>query len=319
MHPGDTGAKLRTAPQKTEPRRALIAYGCRARGRNKNTGMRKPSALHWNRLPLHCCFAMLLTLPAGAALAADLGATPPASNEAAARSPHDLVLELGVGAKLAPAYDGASEYDVTPWPIVTLHYLWLPGLGEVKSSRPRQGFSFGPSFDFRSERESAEHADLVGLNDIDAAFELGGKFAYTFGVWRPFVAVRYGFGGHEGIVGETGIDVVLRPTENTELTFGPRASFANGEYMRTYFGVTPAESALSGLAAYDPGGGFKSVGLEIGGRYEFTPQWALVGSLEYERLIGDAADSPIVKTGEENQFIAKLGLSYRFGLNLFRR
>ena len=47
--------------------------------------------------------------------------------------------------------------------------------------------------------------------------------------------------------------------------------------MRTYFGVTPTESALSGLSAYNPGGGIKGAGFEVSGRYEFRPQWALVG------------------------------------------
>jgi outer membrane protein len=37
----------------------------------------------------------------------------------------------------------------------------------------------------------------------------------------------------------------------------------------------------------------------------------------YERLIGGAAASPVVKVGNENQITAKLGLSYKFGLKLF--
>lgn len=98
---------------------------------------------------------------------------------------------------------------------------------------------------------------------------------------------------------------------------GPRASFATSEYMRTYFGVTPAESTRSGLGAYSPGGGIKGAGLEVSGRYELTEQWALVGLAYYERLIGDAAASPIVKAGNENQVTAKLGLSYKFRLKLF--
>ena len=61
----------------------------------------------------------------------------------------------------------------------------------------------------------------------------------------------------------------------------------------------------------------KGAGLEVSGRYELTPQWALVGLAYYERLIGGAAASPVVKVGNENQITAKLGLSYKFGLKLF--
>lgn len=233
--------------------------------------------------------------------------------------PHDIVLELGGGGGIKPAYEGAKDYAFSPMVIVALHYLRLPSFGVVKDSRIKnEGLSIGPSFRYVSERKSADHlAQLRGLNDVDSSFELGGKFSYTFDMFRPWVAVRYGF-GHEGIVGEAGLDFVWRPIAPVELTVGPRVSFASGEYMRTYFGVTPIESVQSGLATFTPGSGLKSAGAELGMRYEYTPEWALVGTVAYERLLGDAADSPIVKRGgEENQITAKIGVSYRFGVKLF--
>jgi outer membrane protein len=167
------------------------------------------------------------------------------------------------------------------------------------------------------KRDSDDHPELRGLGNIDAAFELGGRIAYQWSMFRPWLAVRYGLGGHSGIVAETGLDLRFRPSAVTEFTIGPRASFATSEYMRTYFGVSPAESARSGLSAYNPGGGIKGAGVEVTSRYEFTDRWALVGMAYYERLIGDAAASPVVKAGNENQITAKLGLSYKFGLKLF--
>jgi outer membrane protein len=265
-----------------------------------------------------CSLLGLLVLTADIAHAADVATPiPPAVSVQAPSRPYDVVLEIGAGGGLRPAYEGAKDYIFNPAGFFTLHYLWLPGLGEVKDGRPKEGFSFGPSLRYVPKRDSNDYAALHGLNNIDAAFELGGRFAYTFGAFRPWIAVRYGFGGHDGIVGEAGLDMVLRPSAETELTFGPRASFASREYMQTYFGVTPLEAARSGMSAYSAGAGFKGVGAEFIGRYQFTPQWAVIGSVAYERLLGDAAESPIVKVGDENQFTAKLGLSYRFGLKLF--
>jgi outer membrane protein len=129
--------------------------------------------------------------------------------------------------------------------------------------------------------------------------------------------LRKGVAGHDGLVGEAGIDLTFWPTQVTEVSFGPRMSYADAEYMRTYLGVTPAESLASGLPAYAPDGGIKGVGFEVLGRYAFTPQWSLLGSVSYERLVGDAADSPIAQAGSLDQVTARLGLSYRFGLNLF--
>jgi outer membrane protein len=120
------------------------------------------------------------------------------------------------------------------------------------------------------------------------------------------------------LVGEAGLDLTFKPDAVIELGFGPRISYADAAYMQTYLGVTPAESLTSGLPAYEPGGGIKGAGVEFGSRYEFTPQWSLLGTVSYERLVGAAADSPIAQAGSLNQYTARIGLSYRFGLNLFQ-
>lgn len=261
---------------------------------------------------------LLIALPSSAALAADVPAPQPAVPAAAASvRAYDIVMEVGAGGQVRPAYEGAKAYEFGPTGFVTLHQLWLPWFGSVKDGRPKEGWSFGPSFRYLSGRESSEYAQLRGLNDIDAAFEVGAKVSYTFGMFRPSVAIRQGFGGHSGIVGEAAFDAVLYPTAATEFTIGPRVSFANGEYMRTYFSVSPVESASSGLLVYDAGGGIKGMGVELTGRYRFTEQWALASSFGYEKLMGDAKDSPIVRTGDDDQFSAKLGLTYTFGLKLF--
>lgn len=254
---------------------------------------------------------------AEAASAADMPNQQPVSIGAAPARAYDLVVEIGAGGAMRPAYEGAKGHEFNPTGFFTLHYLRLPGIGDVKKERADQGFSIGPSFRYVYKRDSADNPELLGLNNVDAAFELGGRLAYQWSMFRPWLAVRYGLGGHDGIVAETGLDLRFRPTEITEFSVGPRASFATGQYMKTYFGVTPTEAIQSGLSAYNPGGGIKGAGFEVSGRYEFTPQWALVGMAFYERLIGDAADSPIVKLGDENQLTAKLGLSYKFGLKLF--
>jgi len=259
-------------------------------------------------------------LSACPALAADIPPAPAQPVAVVAARPYDIILEVGAGAQVRPAYEGARDYQFDPTGFATLHYLWLPGFGELKSGRKAEGFFIGPSFRYVSKRDSADYPELWGLNNVDAAFELGAKTGYDFSWVRPWVAVRYGLGGHSGLVGETGLNFVFKPTEIIEFTIGPRASFANSEYMQTYLGVTPIEAARSRLLwAYAPGGGFKGFGLDATARYQFTPQWAVVGELIYERLVGDAADSPIVQVGgDANQLTAKLGLSYKFGLKLFK-
>lgn len=263
--------------------------------------------------------AAILALAGSAALAADIPPRP-APVPVVVQQPYDIIIELGAGGQVRNKYPGSKDYEFWPTGFVDLHYLKLPGFGVVKNPRTSdQGWSFGPSFDYTSKRKSADYPELFGLNDVGATYEAGAKVGYTFDWIRPWAAVRYAFGGGEGLVGETGLDFIFRFSPVFQVTAGPRASFASSDYMQAYFGVTPLESARTGfrLAAYEPGGGFKTVGAGFTTRYEFAPQWAIRGEFLYEKIVGDAADSPIVQVGDSNQYTAKLGVTYTFAWKLF--
>lgn len=111
------------------------------------------------------------------------------------------------------------------------------------------------------------HSELEGLDDVDAAFELGATIGYRHGMWRGFATLRHGFGGHDGLIGEVGVDAIVEPTPRLSVSLGPRLHFADSEYLDTYLGVSTAEAAASGLDEFDPDGGLKGVGLEAEARY----------------------------------------------------
>jgi outer membrane scaffolding protein for murein synthesis (MipA/OmpV family) len=92
---------------------------------------------------------------------------------------------------------------------------------------------------------------------------------------------------------------------------------AGAGYGRYYFGIDAAGSAASGLPAYNPGGGIKSASVGLGGvaslRGDLAKGFAVGALLNYERLFGGFADSPIVAMrGTPNQFSATMGLGYTF-------
>ena len=230
----------------------------------------------------------------------------------------DFVFELGVSGLVSPEYDGSDQYMVTPQPIFSVEYLNLPGIGSFGGPEGL-GFSFGPSFGYIAERNASDYHGLSGLDDVDATYEAGIKLGYEWQNAEVYGAVRYAFGGADGFVGNVGANLIARPTERLTLKAGPTASFASSDYMDAYFGVTPAESANTGfrLGAYDPSGGFKSVGVAATARYEIFTDWFVNADASYDRLIGDAADSPIVKAGDENQYTFSLGISKRFSVDLW--
>jgi len=230
-----------------------------------------------------------------------------------------FVIDLGVGAMVQPRYEAADSYLVYPFPIVAVGRFYFPGLGQVVDGRRKAGIFFYPSFNYIGERKASDSTDLTGTNTIDWALELGLGGGFRTEHFRAFAELRQGINGHTGQVGQLGIDGIIYPAEKWEVSFGPRADFASGEYMETYFGVTAAEAANSGgrLTQYDPGAGFKSVGLAARASYDINDDFRFHLQGGYNRLIGDAADSPIAENGSENQFSLGAGVTYRFAFDLF--
>src|SRR5262245_28832155 len=121
--------------------------------------------------------AALVALPAGAVRAADVPSPQQAPAQAAPARPYDIILEVGGGAAMRPAYEGAKDYKYNPAGLFTLHYLWLPGFGNVKTERDRarEGWILAPSFRYIYKRDVDDNPALRGLNDVDPSYELGGK------------------------------------------------------------------------------------------------------------------------------------------------
>src|SRR6516162_11581602 len=105
------------------------------------------------------------------------------------------------------------------------------------------------------------------------------------------------------------------PISSAALTWsgGPRARAVTAATEGPYFSVTPVQSSGSGNA----GGGWRSVGAGTQLKYRFNRVWASYGFVEYDKLIGATASSPIVTEagGSSNQWTTGIGVIYSFGLN----
>lgn len=215
--------------------------------------------------------------------------------------------ELGAGGNLTPIYEGSSDYELRPSVLFRIKSLHL---GSLRFGGDDDGgFSVGPSFRYLSERSVGDDAILTGINDVDASLELGVAVSYEWDYARVFFQGRYGVTGHNGFVGEAGAQALWRPSEATKVSFGPQLSFMNGSYANAYFTV-PAGAAF--LPAYTADGGLKSYGLVANVRHDFSDRWAVEGTVQWDRLAGDAADSPIVAAGSENQFGVKINFIRKF-------
>ena len=177
----------------------------------------------------------------------------------------------------------------------------------------RNGFSFGPAGNIaRTPQElRLRRAGRHGSKDVRSRRICRSYLAER--LFRLRAELLKGIGGHEGLVGTIGADKIWRDGDRYVFSIGPRVLFSDARYQRAYFGVTPAASLASGLPAYRPGGGVHAVALASGLSYQLNNRWGLFGYARYERLVGDAAKSPIVRElGSRNQLSGGIGLNYTF-------
>jgi MipA family protein len=231
----------------------------------------------------------------------------------------DWKLIVGATGMVAPDFEGAKDLMFTVSPIISLGKAGP----EARFTSRNDGISFslydngrlraGATGKIIFERDS--DGDLKGLDPVRFGGEAGG-FAEIYPTdWlRVRGEVRQGIRSHSGVVADIRVDAFKDITPSVRVSGGPRISFASEDYFDSYYGVNARESAKSGLSQYDPdGGGIKSIG--FGGAYDWKTTDRLTTSVfsEYSRLMGEAADSSLVKErGSPNQFTIGVSAAYRF-------
>lgn len=230
------------------------------------------------------------------------------------------IVRVAVGAEVVPDHVGAEGTRFGPLVNVDLKREGK----EFEFEAPDESFGFGlldlGSFEIgpalNLERARRPSGFPVPIDKVKTTLEAG-AFAqlYLTKAFRVRAELRKGLGGHDGWISQVSADLVARRGDDYVFSIGPRISWADENYQQAYFGVTPAMSAASGLAAFNADSGIRGVGGATSLIYQFTPDWGIQAYGRYERLVGDAGRSPLIRTyGSRDQFSAGLALSYTFGL-----
>ncbi|RAX37952.1 MipA/OmpV family protein [Rhizobium tropici] len=220
---------------------------------------------------------------------------------------------IGAGAIYGPKFEGSKDYEVTPVPFVSASffndYVHLEPLGvsvDVYKAEKLK-FSVKGGMEFGRDEDDADH--LNGLGDIDSGGSLGGVISYELGPIELKGEVNKIFGGSNGVTGTFGAEYSHFAGQFI-FSAGASATWADGKYMKSYFGVTPLQSARSGLTEYDAGAGFKRVDLSASVTYMASEHWFIRGQAEVGFLTGDARKSPVVQKSTQPSVMMFVG--YKF-------
>ena len=114
--------------------------------------------------------------------------------------------------------------------------------------RQRSGSAAIPRSTLTASARPPTQANSPVPETVDWALELGVGIGSRYDWLRGTAEVRQGINGHDGQVIELGMDFITAPVESLQLNFGPRLSWASGNYMDTYFGVSDAEALHARVA-----------------------------------------------------------------------
>lgn len=262
------------------------------------------------------------------ALAAALAALAPAAGLAqhAGEEPEEkpgLRISAGAGVAYTPKYPGAEDYRLRVLPLfgVTYGRFYVggdgdggggaPGLGVnlLRDSAWRLGVGIAPGFG--DARRESDHPTLQGLGDIERAT----RALLTAGYNTRWLSVTLRVapdieGKDQGTLAFFDVVARHRATPRLTLSAGPGISWADDDYMRTFFGVTPEQSARGVLPPYEAKSGVHALRFGFNAGYRIDRNWSLGGRLGVSRLVRDAEQSPI--TRDREQRLAALFASYRF-------
>lgn len=229
--------------------------------------------------------------------------------------PRDQDAELSVGVNVLyanTAYD-TDENDIRVLPGVFYDnnkvyargasagaYLINDGTNQLAATVQLAGNSFDP--------EDANGA-LQGLDEreVSASAGLSYQRRTPIGGFRAQIATdvldRSG--------GNTARLSYLARISKNKLTVYPSVGFEyqDADYNKYYYGVTPEESARTGIAAYESNSSLNPY-VNVSANYDFSNKWAGFFNQSLSYLANEQFDSPLVDSRTEST--TTLGLLYKF-------
>lgn len=245
-------------------------------------------------------------------------------------------LLIGAGAIYSPDYEGSDEYSISPAAGFRARIagigIYSSGIGIGADFIPdpkgaKVAFSLGPVIRYRADRSGKVKDEVVNLLPrLDETWEAGVSADVSF---RKLLTpkdslsfgtdVRWTFSGNRGgriITANVSYFTPVSPAAGVGVSLG--MDHVNDDYADYYYSIDAEGSAASGLPLYQGKGGWKNASGRIYFGYDLDGNlrnggWAVGAALNYTRLRGSAAATPITSIrGDRDQWMAGAGIAYTF-------
>ena len=225
---------------------------------------------------------------------------------------------LGGFSAVRPKYIGSDQYKINGFPLIDIKYKnisflnFREGLGINLLYAP--SFRVGSAFNYYEIRDEDDSDQLQGLSDIGIGVDVSTIGTISFGKYNTeFKILKDISSNHDGLIlsGRLGYNTSITKKLRVNINIG--TTFANKNYMNTYFGISNVQPSASGISQYNAGSSKKYFEGGLNFIYPVYKNWTALVFTKYVRLLNDAASSPLVKfIGSKNQLKLGFGVAYRF-------
>lgn len=233
------------------------------------------------------------------------------------KTPKGFRVKVGGVAGFTPSFEGSSDYHLRFAPTLDIIYRDRVFLNSTRlrinflpSGNVRGGFQLK----YRAGRNERVSEDLTGLGNVGSSWEAGAYIEARLHSTLISADITHDIGGgHQSTLATLLIGQGLYMDDNTLIGAGVNVHWAGRNYMNAFFGITPAQSAASGLPIFTAGSGFKDVGLLLYWRQSFGEHLVLMTNITLKHMLDAANDSPLVQQrGDPKQLISSVAFRYEF-------
>ena len=234
-------------------------------------------------------------------------------------SPWDVSLALG--AAMQPTFHGSDRYRISPIPLVIARWhdtvsLGVEGLSAYwhhNNLRMGGGVNYeGGRLDHESDGMlSSGDNRLKGLRNIESSVGLRGFVSYRFGpVDLDTSVTKYLGSDNKGVLANVGISAQL--PLGKRFVFRPHVgtTWADDNYMRTFFGVSAVQALRSRFPEYRVGSGVEDVNGGITVVYILNKHWFWGADATATQYLGGAARSPITISNTNATLASVIGYHF---------
>lgn len=229
---------------------------------------------------------------------------------------------IGIGVRVRPAYEGAdsSRGEVIPYLRLYGDHLFARTTQGMLEGGWRTGpygaWVFGAQVAYEDGRVADDSAFLKDhhFGDLDPGASIG---LHAEGDWKigamplnALVRYRQNIDSDRGAQADVRVSAGIFSRWGVEAAVFGQMTWANNKSTQSYFGITPQQSAVTGLPVYNAGSGLRYTQLGLLGAVNLSGHWLIPWGASVQQLQGDAGDSPIAQ--DRTNWYVNAGIAYRF-------